>query len=161
MYGRNRKLSWRSQWEVSYEAFRSHIEVRTYTSIIVVTGILFLFSLLSGLLLSRNLRRNDPRPSGKPVAGGIFTAHKFASFAAVICAVVIIHELHKDVDFSGIQLITVICTGLLFLVVFVSAAFLSLGKPASKGMQAAHKVVSFLTVISTFGAIYVLTVGRW
>jgi hypothetical protein len=58
--------------------------MKTHASIIAVAGLLFLFTLVFGLSLSRNLRHNDPRASGKPLAGALPAMHKLAALATVI-----------------------------------------------------------------------------
>ncbi len=135
--------------------------MKTHASIIGVTALLFLFTLSSGIWSSRNLRLNDPRPSGQPLTGAASTVHKLFALATAITAAVTIRRLHRGVEFGSIELTAVIFAALFFVLMFVSGTLLSLGRAASEGVQAVHKVVSLLTVISTSGAIYLLTRGRW
>jgi hypothetical protein len=135
--------------------------MRTHASIIAVAGVLFLFTLIFGLSLSRNLRQNDPRASGKPLAGALPTLHKLAALATVITVAVMIRNLHRGMEFKSIEMTAVIFTGLLFLLLFVTGTLLSLGKPANEAVQVVHGVVAVLTVISTSGAIYLLMRGKW
>jgi len=127
---------------------------------IAVTGLLFLMTLLSGIGLSRNLRLNDPRPSGKPLMGADSAVHKLIALATGIIAGVTIRSLHRGIKFSSIEFTAVIVAGLLFVLMVVSGSLLSLGKARNKGMVALHNVGSVLTVITTAGAIYLLTRGR-
>ena len=127
---------------------------------IAVTGLLFLITLLSGIGLSRNLRLNDPRPSGKPLTGADSAVHKLIALATGIIAGVTIRSLHRGIKFSSIEFTAVIVAGLLFVLMVVSGSLLSLGKARNKGMVALHNVGSVLTVITTAGAIYLLTRGR-
>jgi len=136
------------------------IAMRTHASIIAVTGLLFLVTLITGLVQSRNLRLNDPRPSGKPIASGISTVHKLFALAALITAAVAIRRLHRGMEFTSLELTAVIIAGLFFLLMIISGGLLSLGRPRSDELLAIHKVCSVLTVIPTFGAIYLLTRGR-
>ena len=135
--------------------------MRTHASIIVVTGLLFLVTLFSGVVQSRNLRLDDPRPSGKPIAGAISTVHKLIALAALITAAVTIRRLHRGIEFTSIELTAVIIAGLFFLLMIISGSLLSLGRPRNDQLLAVHKVFSVLTAIPTFGAIYLLTRGRW
>ncbi len=96
----------------------------TPASRIAVTGLLFLVTLLSGVWLSRNLRLNDPRPSGKPIAGAIYGIHKLVALVFVIYAVVTIRKLHRGIEFTSIELIAVIVGGLLFLLLIASGSLL-------------------------------------
>jgi hypothetical protein len=134
--------------------------MRSHASIIAVTGLLFLVTLYFGLGLSRNLRQNDPRLSGKPIAGAISTVHKLLALATVITAAVAIRRLHRGVEFTSIELTAVIIAGLFFLLMIITGSLLSLGRPRSDELLAVHKVFSVLTVIPTFGSIYLMTRGR-
>jgi|SRR5271165_5872413 len=135
--------------------------MRPHAYIIAVTGLLFLFTLFSGVRVSRNLQLNDPRPSGEPVSGVTSTVHKVISLLLVICAGVSIRNLHRGLEFRSVELIAVIVAGLLFLLMFVSGSLLSLGKARSDALLAVHQAGSLLTVIPASAAIYLLTRGRW
>jgi hypothetical protein len=128
---------------------------------IAVIGLLFLITLLSGIGLSRNLRLNDPRPSGKPLTGADSAVHKLSALAMGIIAGVTIRNLHRGIEFRSIELPAVIVAGLLFVLMVVSGSLLSLGKARNNGILALHNVGSVLTVVATAGAIYLLTRGRW
>ena len=132
----------------------------THVSRIVVIGLLFLVVLLSGVWLSRNLRLNDPRPSGKPLTGADSAVHKLSALAMGIIAGLTIRNLHRSIEFRSIEFTAVIVAGLLFVLTVVSGSLLSLGMARNKGMVALHNVGSVLTVITTAGAIYLLTRGR-
>jgi len=135
--------------------------MRTHASIIAVSGLLFHLTLITGLVQSRNLRQNDPRTSGKPIASGIAGVHKLFALAALITAMVAIRRLHRGMEFTSIELAAVIIAGLFFLIMIISGSLLSLGRPRNDEILAVHKVFSVLTVIPAFGAIYLLIRGRW
>ena len=135
--------------------------MRTHASIIAATGLLFLITLIFGVVQSRNLRVNDPRPLGKPLAGAVATFHKLFALATLITAAVTIRRLHRGMEFTSIELTAVIIAGIFFLLMIISGSLLSLGRPRNDELLAVHKVVSVLTAIPTFGAIYLLTRGRW
>ena len=135
--------------------------MRTRASFIAVAGLLFLFTFILGVLQSRNLRLNDPRASGKPLTGAIPTAHKLLAVATLIAAAVAIRNLQRGREFRSMELAAVIFAGMLFLLMFVTGALLSLGKAANEGVQAVHKVMAVLTVGSASGAMYLLARGRW
>ena len=128
---------------------------------IAVVGLLLLVTLLSGVWLSRNLRLNDPRPFGKPLAGVDAAIHKLVALAMMIVAGVTVRNLHRGVEFGSIEFTAVIIAGLLFVLMVVSGSLLSLGKARNDWMLALHKAGSLLTVIVTSWAIYLLTRGRW
>jgi len=135
--------------------------METHVSRIVFIGLLFLVVLLSGVWLSRNLRLNDPRPSGKPLTGADSAVHKLIALATGIIAGVTIRSLHRGIEFSSIEFTAVIVAGLLFVLMVVSGSLLSLGKARNKGIVALHNVGSVLTLVATAGAIYLLMRGRW
>lgn len=132
----------------------------TPASRIAVIGLLFLVTLLSGVWLSRNLRINDPRPSGTPLAGADAAVHKLVALAMMIITGLTIRNLHRGIEFRSIELTAVIVAGLLFLLMVVSGSLLSLGKARNDEILALHKVGSLLTVIAISGAIYLLTRGK-
>jgi hypothetical protein len=132
--------------------------MKTHASIIVVAGLLLLFTLIFGISLSRNLRHNDPRAAGKPLTGALPALHKLVALATVITIAVAIRNLHRGMEFSGIELTAAIFTGFLFLLMFVTGSLLS--NAANEVMQVLHKVVAVSTFISTSGVIYLLTRGR-
>jgi hypothetical protein len=135
--------------------------MRNHAYIIAISVLLYLVTLFFGMGLSRNLRLNDPRPSGKPLASGMANIHKLLAFATIITAAVAIRRLHRGMQFTSIELTTVLLAGLFFLLMIITGSFLSRGKAPNEGLQAVHKVISFLAVIPTFGVIYLLTRGRW
>jgi hypothetical protein len=113
----------------------------TSVSRIAVTGLLFLFTLVSGVWLSS---------SGKPYNSGIFTIHKLIALGAVISTAVTIHRLRQSVDTRTIKLSAVVTTGSLFLFLFVSGALLSIVQPTNDAILAIHKIAPLLllTLIS-------------
>lgn len=133
--------------------------MKTDVSIIAIAELVFVFTLIFGLSLSRNLTRNDPRELGKPVAGALPTVHKVAALATIIMVAVAIRNLHRGMEFRSIELSAVSFTALLFLLLFVTGTLLSLGKAASAEVHVVHEVVAVLAIISTSGAIYLL--ARW
>jgi hypothetical protein len=136
------------------------VEMGTPASRIAITGLLLLIALLSGVWLSRNLRLNDPRLSGKPLTGADSAIHKLSALAMGIIAGLTIRNLHRGIEFRSIELTAVIVAGLLFVLMVVSGSLLSLGKARNDWMVALHEAGSLLTVIATSGAIYLLTRGR-
>jgi hypothetical protein len=72
-----------------------------------------------------------------------------------------IRDIHRGMEFTGTALTAVIVIGLFFLLMFVTGSLLSLGRAANTAMQVVHEVVAALTSVSTCGAIYFLTRGRW
>jgi len=134
--------------------------MRAGASKIVVVGLLFLMTLLSGLLLSRGLRQSDPRLSGQPFAGAAFTVHKFVALATAILLGVTIRNLHKGVQFGGIEWMAVILGGLFFLLMFLSGGLQSVAKTANGSLRLVHEVAALFTVVPTLGAVWLLIRSR-
>ena len=134
--------------------------MKNHASIVAVAALLFLFTLIFGLYLSRNLTQNDPRASGQPLAGALPAVHKLAALAAVIALVLLTRSLHRGAGFTGIEWPAVVISGFFFLSMFVTGSLLSLGKPANEVVQVVHKTGAVLTLISTSAAIYFLTRTR-
>lgn len=111
----------------------------TITFKIIIIGLLFLFTIVSGIWLSN---------SGKPLNTIIFTIHKLIALAAVIFTAIVIHNLLNIVGVENVILILIMVTDLFVLTLFLSGALLSLGKPVNDILLTIHKVIPILTVIS-------------
>lgn len=135
--------------------------MKTPAFMIAVAGLLFLFTLIFGLSLSNNLSQNDPRASGKPLAGALPAMHKLAALATLIIVALTIRNLHRGMEFRGVEWTAVFITGLLFLLMLVSGTLLSLGKAANEAVQAVHRLVAVLTTVLTSSSIYLLTRAKW
>lgn len=116
----------------------------------VLTGLLFLFTIVFGVWLSN---------SGKPLNTLIFTIHKLTALAAVVFTVIMIHNLLKNVEAKVIILTLIVVVGLSALALFISGVLLSLGKPVNNIVLTIHRIMTIVTVISTAVTIYLLA-GR-
>ena len=118
----------------------------TITFKIIIIGLLFLFTIVSGVWLSN---------SGKPLNTIIFTLHKLIALAAVIFTAIVIHNLLNIVGVENVILILIMVTGLFVLTLFLSGALLSLGKTVNDILLTIHKVIPILTVISIAVIMYI------
>lgn len=123
----------------------------TSVSRIAVTGLLFLFTLVSGVWLSH---------SGKPYNTAIFTIHKIIALGTVISTAVTIRYLRTGVDIKVFAVGAIVVAGLLFLSLFVSGALLSIGKPEHVAILTIHRIAPLLAVIATAMTMYVLAYGK-
>ena len=114
---------------------------------IISTGLLFLFTIVSGIWLSN---------SGKPLNTLIFNIHKLIALGSVIFIAIVIRNLLKNVAINNVILILIIVTGLFVLVLFVSGALLSFGKPVNNIILTIHAVTPIPAVITTAMIIYFL-----
>jgi hypothetical protein len=128
------------------------------TSKTAICGLLVLFTLLSGVWLSH---------SGKPYNSMIFTIHKLIALATVIIIGMNVHHLFRAIDGNILVALGVIAiSGLLFLVLFISGALLSLipagllslEKPMPEIILKIHQVAPLLVLISSTVTVYLLTV---
>ena len=115
---------------------------------IVVCAILFLFTLVSGFLLSS---------SGRPLNGVLFTIHKMIALAAVIVIGMNVYQLSRLIDARAVLTIGVIAAAaLLFLALFISGALLSLEKPAPGALLTIHQIAPLLALFASGLALYLL-----
>ena len=114
---------------------------------IIGVGLLFLFTIVTGIWLSN---------SGKPLNSLIFNIHKLIALALVIFIVIVIRNLLKNVEINNVMLTLIIVTGLFVLALFVSGALLSFGKPVNNIILTIHAVTPIPTAITTAMIIYLL-----
>ncbi|MCL5997536.1 MAG: hypothetical protein M1546_15990 [Chloroflexi bacterium] len=118
---------------------------------LIVTGLLFVLTLISGVWV---------RHSGRRIKVAIFTIHKLIALLTVITIAVTIYHLHQAVEIGPtVEFSAIAVTGLLFLVLFISGAWLSPGKLKNKAALTIHKVTPLLAVISTATTIFLLAGG--
>ena len=114
----------------------------------IICGLLFLFSLISGFWLSN---------SGKPLSVAIITIHKLIALATVIVTAGYVYSLFRAMDIrSFVDLVVIAVTGLLFIVLFISGALLSLDKPLPGAILRIHQVAPLLALAFSAMTIYLL-----
>jgi hypothetical protein len=123
------------------------MKMNPMTSKLIVTGLLLLFTLLSGVWVSN---------SGRPYNTGIFTLHKLIALGAVIFTVATVQQLRTGMDTRTLAVGAVVVTGLLFLSLFASGALLSIGKPDHIAILTIHRVAPLLAVIATAATMVLL-----
>jgi hypothetical protein len=120
----------------------------TLTSKPLVTGFLFVLTLVSGLWLSS---------SGKPYNSVIFNIHKLIALLTTILIGVAIYNLYKTASTRPmLEIGAVIITGLLLLFLFISGGMLSIGKPEHSAILAVHRIVPLLACIFAALTVYLL-----
>ena len=122
------------------------------TTRLVASGLLFVFTLLSGVWLSN---------SGKPFNSLIFSIHKLIAMAMVILLAMSVYNLYKTLDLrTFLQLIFIAASGLLFLALIVTGSLLSLNIQLSGFALKAHQVAPLLALISSAITVYLLAGGK-
>lgn len=115
---------------------------------LITAGALFLGTLLSGIWLSS---------SGRPYNTGIFTIHKLIALAAVILIAVSVRNLYRANELrSVLELAAVVATGVLFLVLIVTGALLSLNITLSGLVLRVHQMAPLLALLSAALALFLL-----
>jgi hypothetical protein len=114
---------------------------------IVGTTLFYLFIFLSGFWLTR---------SGKPYSVIVLTIHKLISLAAVVFLVITIYQANQVAKLSAIELTAGVVTGLFFLGTIATGGLLSVDKPMPAIVLWLHRIMPFLTVLSTAATLYLL-----
>jgi len=86
--------------------------------------------------------------------------HKFVALATAILAGVTIRNLHRGVQFGGVEWMAVILGGSFFLLMFVSGGLQSVAKTANGSLRVVHEVTALFTVVPTLGVIWFLIRGK-
>jgi hypothetical protein len=127
------------------------MKMNPMASKLIVTGLLLLFTLLSGVWLSH---------SGRPYNTMIFTFHKLIALGVVIFTAVTVHQLRTNVDIQMFTIGAIVVTGLLFFSLFASGALLSIGKPDHGVILMIHRVAPLLAVIATAATMVLLVSSK-
>jgi Na+/glutamate symporter len=117
---------------------------------IIGTVLLFILTIVSGIWLSN---------SGKPLNTLIFNIHKLVALVSVIFIAIVIRNLLRNVEINHVILTLIIVTGLFVLILFISGALLSLGKPVNNIILTIHATTPIPTVITTAITIYLILVN--
>jgi len=118
---------------------------------LIITGVLFLCTLLTGLWLFK---------LGRPLNILVNTFHKLVALGTVILTGSIIYGQVKIVRISPFSALIVIVSGFLFILLFATGALLSTNKPASQGVKLIHKVFPGLAVASSVICLHLLFGGE-
>jgi hypothetical protein len=123
------------------------------TTKLIIAGILFLFTLVSGVIVSR---------SGRPLSVGLVTAHKLIAVGTVILIGIAVNQLYKTTDAKiVIELGVAAISGLLFLALIATGALLTreeMQLPAV--VLKIHQVAPLLALVSSTLTLYLLVRGR-
>jgi hypothetical protein len=113
----------------------------------VNTGLFFLLILASGLWL---------RHSGKPYGAVLFNVHKLIGLGVFIFLVLNIRLISQGAPLSALELTACVVSGLLFIATIVSGGLASIDRPWPAFVPLLHKLLPYLTVLSTAGSLYLL-----
>lgn len=126
--------------------------MNTTTTKLIAAGLLFVFTLLSGIWVSH---------AGKPINGTIFTIHKLIALAASIAIGMSVYTLFKGLDQRTlIEWAVVATTGLLFIALFITGALLSRNTPLPVAILRIHQVAPLLALVSATLTLYLFASGK-
>lgn len=111
------------------------------TSQLIAAGVLFLFTLLSGVWLSH---------SGRPLHTVIFTIHKLIALASIIVIADSVNHMYRTVGLQqSVVLLLMAASALFYLALFVSGAILSRAVPSTEAILKVHQVAPLLALSSS------------
>ena len=123
------------------------------TSKLIAAGILFLFTLISGVIVSR---------SGRPLNVGLVTIHKLIAVGAVVLIAMAVNQLYKTMDGKAfIEMSIMILSGILFLALIATGALLTREEmQLPELVLRIHQVAPLLALASSAFTIFLLVRGR-
>jgi hypothetical protein len=128
------------------------IKMNTITTKLIIAGILFLFTLISGVIVSH---------SGRPLSVGLVTIHKLIAVATVVLFGMAVNQLYKTGDGKVfIELSVMVMTGVLFLALIATGALLTRDIQLPEAILKVHQVVPLLALVSSTITVYLLARGN-
>jgi hypothetical protein len=117
----------------------------------VSAGLFFLLILPTGLWL---------RHSGKPYGTLLFTAHKLIGFGLFVFLAINVYRVNQATPLSALELTACMIAGLFFLATIVTGGLVSIDKAMPGFVSLSHKLLPYLTVLSTVASLFLLLRNR-
>jgi len=129
------------------------LKMDTITSKLIIAGILFLFTLISGVILHH---------SSRPLSIGLVTLHKLIAVGTAVLVGMAINQLYQSVDGKVfIEIGLMVISALLLLALVATGAFLTREEmQLPEFVLNIHKVAPLLVLISSTLTIFLLSRGR-
>ena len=129
------------------------LKMDTITSKLVVAGILFLFTLISGVIVSH---------SSRPLNIGLVTFHKLIAVGTAVLVGMTINQLYKPVDGKVlIEIGLMVISALLLLALIATGAFLTREEmQLPEFVLNIHKVAPLLALLSSTLIIFLVSRGQ-
>ena len=123
------------------------------TSKLVAAGILFLFTLISGLIVSR---------SGRPLNIWLVTVHKLIAIGTVVLIGMAVNQLYKTADGKVfIEMSVMVISGVLFLALIATGALLTREEmQLPEVVLKIHQVTPSLALIFSTITVFLLVKGN-
>ena len=130
-----------------------NIKMETVTTKLIAAGILFLLTLITGVIVSN---------SGRPLSVGLVTVHKLIAVGAVVLIGLAVNQLYKTADGKlFIELSVMVISGILFLALVATGALLTREEMRlPEVVLKVHQVAPLLALVSSTITIYLLVRSR-
>ena len=127
--------------------------MNTLTTKLIVAGVLFLFTLISGVIVSR---------SGRPLNIWLVSVHKLIAIGVVVLIGIAVNQMYKTTDGKAfIELCAMIITGVLFLALIATGALLTREEMQLPELVVKiHQVAPFLSLAFSAITVYLLVRGQ-
>lgn len=127
--------------------------METVTTKLIAAGILFLLTLITGVIVSN---------SGRPLSVGLVTVHKLIAVGAVVLIGLAVNQLYKTADGKlFIELSVMVISGILFLALVATGALLTREEMRlPEVVLKVHQVAPLLALVSSTITIYLLVRSR-
>jgi heme A synthase len=113
----------------------------------ILPGILFLFTLASGMWLSK---------MGKPYNTGIFTIHKLIALGAVVLAAIQMAKGFKTTGVSPLVVFLLVVAILAVIALFVTGALMSLDKQPYALLLTIHQIAPAIMAVASVAVLFLL-----
>jgi hypothetical protein len=110
-------------------------------------GLLFLLIIISGIWLTK---------TGRPYQNIVFNVHKLISLLTVVLGAIMVYNLQKGLEISGLATSLMILAGIMFIILTITGGLLNLDKPFYDTLRIVHRVLSPLSIILTIIVFYIL-----
>lgn len=129
------------------------LKMEAVTTKLIAAGILFVFTLISGFILSR---------SGRPLSIGLTTVHKLIAVGTIVLIGMVVYQLFKSTDSKVfIEISIMVISGILFLALIATGALLTREEMQLPGLVLkVHQLAPLLALIFSTTTIYLLSKGN-
>jgi hypothetical protein len=110
-------------------------------------GLLFLLIIISGIWLTK---------TGRPYQNIVFNVHKLISLLTVVLGAIMVYNLQKGLEISGLATNLMILAGIMFIILIITGGLLNLDKPFYDTLRIVHRILSPLSIILTIIVFYIL-----
>ena len=129
------------------------MKMDTIQNKLIVAGILFLFTLISGLIVSK---------AGRPLNVGLITMHKLIALVSVVLVCMAVNQLYKTTDGKAlIEMIITAIGAISFLALIATGAFLTREEIQLPVLVLRiHQIAPLLALVSSTVTVYLLVRGN-